>query len=145
MSKITALDAISTIATTDVLPIVDISDTTMDASGTTKKLAISQIRDAIGLDTNDAVTFSTISADGVFITSSGGVRARIDASSLDSFRINGRSATSKVRMEMRISTTADTVAAVASYGVLSFDTSGGVVRLKATFPNGTTKVLADDT
>lgn len=46
--KITSLPAITTPATNDVLPIVDISDTSSSASGTTKKITMQQIADYIG-------------------------------------------------------------------------------------------------
>ena len=39
-------------ATTDVLPIVDVSDTTMAASGTTKKIAISDLAVGLGVLTS---------------------------------------------------------------------------------------------
>lgn len=43
-SKITALDAIVTIASDDKLAIVDVSDTTQGASGTTKNITPAQLR-----------------------------------------------------------------------------------------------------
>lgn len=46
--KITSLPAISSVADNDVLPIVDISDTSSSASGTTKKITLLQIADYIG-------------------------------------------------------------------------------------------------
>jgi len=54
-TKITALTALTgaNTATTDVLPLVDISDTTMAASGTTKKIDVSEL--AIGLSIANAI------------------------------------------------------------------------------------------
>ena len=58
-AKITALTAISVIdVAADVLPIVDISDTSMAASGTTKKITINQIFGASGSATFSALTVS---------------------------------------------------------------------------------------
>lgn len=59
-TKITALSAISTIApATDPLAIVDVSDTSMAASGTTKKITVNQIVGAGGTG-----SFSTLAASG---------------------------------------------------------------------------------
>jgi hypothetical protein len=59
-TKITGLTAISTIDTAvDPLPIVDVSDTTMAASGTTKKVTVDQI-----LGAGAAGSFSSVSASG---------------------------------------------------------------------------------
>ena len=56
-AKITALTAISVIdVAADVLPIVDISDTSMAASGTTKKITINQILGASGTATLASAT-----------------------------------------------------------------------------------------
>lgn len=54
-TKITALTALTgaNTATTDVLPLVDISDTTMAASGTTKKIDVSEL--AIGLSIANSI------------------------------------------------------------------------------------------
>lgn len=43
MSKITAYSAIASVQNDDVLPVVDVHDTTMAPSGTTKKISVSQI------------------------------------------------------------------------------------------------------
>lgn len=65
-TKITALTAISTVhVTNDPLPIVDTSDTSMAASGTTKKISINQILGAGG-----AGSFSTLAASGAATLSS---------------------------------------------------------------------------
>jgi hypothetical protein len=58
-TKITALTAITTVdPAVDVLPIVDISDTTMAASGTTKKITSNQILGAGGTATLASATIS---------------------------------------------------------------------------------------
>ena len=58
-TKITALTAISTVdPAIDVLPIVDVSDTTMAASGTTKKITSNQILGAGGTATLASATIS---------------------------------------------------------------------------------------
>ena len=80
-TKITALAAITTVdPAADVLPIVDISDTSMAASGTTKKITSNQILGAGGTATLASatitgdltaarlnVTASTIPANGVYL------------------------------------------------------------------------------
>lgn len=48
MSKITEYGALTTPASNDVLPVVDVSDTTMASSGTTKKIAVSDLLAAAG-------------------------------------------------------------------------------------------------
>jgi hypothetical protein len=82
-TKITALTAITTVdPAVDVLPIVDISDTTMAASGTTKKITSNQILGAGGTATLASatitgalgaaglnVTGATIPANGVYLGS----------------------------------------------------------------------------
>ena len=82
-AKITALTAISVIdVAADVLPIVDISDTSMAASGTTKKITINQILGSSGTATLASatitgalgaaglnVTGATIPANGVYLGS----------------------------------------------------------------------------
>jgi hypothetical protein len=58
-TKITALTAISTVdPAVDVLPIVDVSDTTMAASGTTKKITTNQILGAGGTATLASATIT---------------------------------------------------------------------------------------
>ena len=58
-AKITALTAISVIdVAADMLPIVDISDTSMAASGTTKKITINQILGASGTATLASATIT---------------------------------------------------------------------------------------
>jgi hypothetical protein len=70
-AKITALTAISVIdVAADVLPIVDISDTSMAASGTTKKITINQILGASGAATFSALTVSGAATAQRFIPSS---------------------------------------------------------------------------
>jgi hypothetical protein len=98
-TKITALTAISTVdPAVDVLPIVDVSDTTMAASGTTKKITSNQILGAGGTAnlasatvTGAAtaarliVTGSTIPANGVYLPAANTVG--FAANSLDQYRI----------------------------------------------------------
>ncbi len=58
-TKITALAAITTVdPAADVLPIVDISDTSMAASGTTKKITTNQILGSGGTATLASATIS---------------------------------------------------------------------------------------
>ena len=58
-TKITALTAISTVdPAVDVLPIVDVSDTTMAASGTTKKITSNQLLGAGGTATLASATIT---------------------------------------------------------------------------------------
>jgi hypothetical protein len=58
-TKITALTAITTVdPAVDVLPIVDVSDTTMAASGTTKKITSNQILGAGGTATLASATIT---------------------------------------------------------------------------------------
>lgn len=70
-TKITALDEIgATPAATDVIPIVDVSDTTMAASGTTKKVLASRFLMTTGgsvtgsLAVSGSVTTTNVSASG---------------------------------------------------------------------------------
>jgi hypothetical protein len=98
-TKITALTAISTVdPAVDVLPIVDVSDTTMAASGTTKKITSNQILGAGGTATLASatvtgaataarliVTGSTIPANGVYLPAANTVG--FAANSLDQYRI----------------------------------------------------------
>lgn len=46
--KITSLTAISSVQTDDVLPVVDVHDTTMASTGTTKKITLAQVAAAVG-------------------------------------------------------------------------------------------------
>ena len=70
-TKITALAAITVVdPAADVLPIVDISDTSMAASGTTKKITINQILGASGTATFSALTVSGAATAQRFIPSS---------------------------------------------------------------------------
>lgn len=74
-SKITSLTSISTIDTAnDPLPIVDVSDTSQSASGTTKKVTVDQIVGA-----GAAGSFSTLAASGTL--SIGGVASFPDGTS----------------------------------------------------------------
>lgn len=47
MAKITAYDALTDVAGGDIIPIVDVSDTTMGANGTNKKVTLSTIKENI--------------------------------------------------------------------------------------------------
>jgi len=98
-TKITALTAITTVdPAVDVLPIVDVSDTTMAASGTTKKITTNQILGAGGTATLASatvtgaataarliVTGSTIPANGMYLPAANTVG--FAANSLDQYRI----------------------------------------------------------
>jgi len=58
-TKITALTALTAAdPASDVLPIVDISDTTMAASGTTKKISVNNILGAGGTATLASATIN---------------------------------------------------------------------------------------
>jgi len=74
-TKITALAAISTVdPAADVLPIVDISDTSMAASGTTKKVTVNQILGAGGTATLASATITgdlTVRTNKLLVTSTG--------------------------------------------------------------------------
>jgi len=74
-TKITALAAITTVdPAADVLPIVDISDTSMAASGTTKKITSNQILGAGGTATLASATITgdlTVRTNKLAVTSSG--------------------------------------------------------------------------
>ena len=48
--KITELEALGTLpATTDLVPVVDVSDTTQSADGSTKKMTVADLADAVGV------------------------------------------------------------------------------------------------
>ena len=47
MSKVTAYAALAAANSADVLPVVDVSDTSMAATGTTKKMTLGQLRGAL--------------------------------------------------------------------------------------------------
>lgn len=69
-TKITALTAITTVdPAVDVLPIVDVSDTTMAASGTTKKITSNQILGAGGTATLASATITGNATSAAFIPS----------------------------------------------------------------------------
>jgi hypothetical protein len=74
-TKITALTAITTVdPAVDVLPIVDVSDTTMAASGTTKKITSNQILGAGGTATLASATITgdlTVRTNKLLVTSTG--------------------------------------------------------------------------
>ena len=101
-TKITELTAISTIDTAvDPLPIVDVSDTTMAASGTTKKVTVDQI-----LGAGAAGSFSSVSASGAV---SGGSLNVTGAASLGSSSVTGVAAFSAGTVSLpSITATGDT-------------------------------------
>jgi hypothetical protein len=73
-SKITALTAISTVdPTADPLVIVDVSDTSMAASGTTKKSTINQLLGAGGTATLASATITSATITGALTLSAGTV------------------------------------------------------------------------
>ena len=78
-TKITALAAIATVdPAADVLPIVDISDTSMAASGTTKKVTSNQILGAGGTATLASATITGVAT--FAVTTGGTERCRVDSS-----------------------------------------------------------------
>ena len=88
-SKITALTAISTVdPTADPLVIVDVSDTSMAASGTTKKSTINQLLGSGGTATLASATITgdlTVRTTGLTVNSSGvgvGVTAALGAGNI---------------------------------------------------------------
>jgi hypothetical protein len=71
MSKITAYTALTTgFSTTDVVPLVDVSDTSMAASGTTKKITLLNLQKAIG-----STTDTNIQPDGAQASGTNGLNA----------------------------------------------------------------------
>jgi hypothetical protein len=110
-AKITALTAISVIdVAADVLPIVDISDTSMAASGTTKKITINQILGASGAATFSALTVSgaatitgnlTVDTNTLFVDATNnrvGIGTASPTSDLDIFRAGGSGITSGISL-----------------------------------------------
>jgi hypothetical protein len=75
MSKITAYTALTAVTAGDLLPIVDISDTTMAATGTTKKIAASDLL-ALGVQVDS--TAADFQVDGVASAGTSGLAARAD-------------------------------------------------------------------
>jgi hypothetical protein len=89
-TKITALAAITTVdPAADVLPIVDISDTSMAASGTTKKITSNQILGAGGTAT---LASATITGDLTVDTSTLAVNSSADTVSIAGNLISGTQA-----------------------------------------------------
>ena len=87
-TKITALTAISTVdPAVDVLPIVDVSDTTMAASGTTKKITSNQILGAGGTATLASATIT-----GALTVGTGANAAVLKASFLGGYSVFENSA-----------------------------------------------------
>jgi hypothetical protein len=107
-TKITALTAISTVdPAVDVLPIVDVSDTTMAASGTTKKITSNQILGAGGTATLASATItgdltvdtSTLKVDSAnnrvgIGTASPSYAADVSVAAVDGLRVKNTLATS---------------------------------------------------
>jgi hypothetical protein len=94
-TKITALTAITTVdPAVDVLPIVDVSDTTMAASGTTKKITSNQILGSGGTATLASATITgnlTVDTNTFFVDSANnrvGVGTATPSAALD---VNGAS------------------------------------------------------
>ena len=104
-AKITALTAISVIdVAADMLPIVDISDTSMAASGTTKKITINQILGASGTATLASATITgdlTVDTNTLFVDSANnrvGIGTASPTSDLDIFRASGSGITSGISL-----------------------------------------------
>ena len=87
-TKITALTAITTVdPAVDVLPIVDVSDTTMAASGTTKKITSNQILGAGGTATLASATITgNLTVNGSYIACGSNSYIRTDAANLFSIQ-----------------------------------------------------------
>jgi hypothetical protein len=102
-TKITALTAITTVdPAVDVLPIVDVSDTTMAASGTTKKITSNQILGAGGTATLASATITgdlTVRTTRLTTTTTGvGIGTASPTSDLDIFRPSGSGITSGISL-----------------------------------------------
>ena len=96
-SKITALTAISTVdPTADPLVIVDVSDTSMAASGTTKKSTINQLLGAGGTATLASATITgdlTVRTNKLLVTATG---VGVGAAPVNSFDVTSTSGTLSV-------------------------------------------------
>ena len=104
-TKITVLTAITTVdPAVDVLPIVDISDTTMAASGTTKKITTNQLLGAGGTATLASATISgdlTVDTSTLKVDSTNnrvGIGTATPTSDLDIFRASGSGITSGISL-----------------------------------------------
>jgi hypothetical protein len=104
-TKITALTAITTVdPAVDVLPIVDVSDTTMAASGTTKKITSNQILGAGGTATLASATITgdlTVDTNVLKVDTSNnrvGIGTASPTSDLDIFRASGSGITSGISL-----------------------------------------------
>jgi len=64
VSKITGYTALTSAATNDVVPIVDVSDTSMAATGTTKKITLANLQEAIDNDTDTNIAANGAQASG---------------------------------------------------------------------------------
>jgi len=92
-TKITALTAITTVdPAVDVLPIVDVSDTTMAASGTTKKITSNQLLGAGGTATLASATITgnlTVDTNTLFVDSTNNRVGILTASPAYDLDVNG--------------------------------------------------------
>ena len=92
-AKITALTAISVIdPAVDPLPIVDVSDTAMAASGTTKKITINQLLGASGTATLASATISgdlTVDTSTLKVDSANNRVGVLTASPVNTLHVNG--------------------------------------------------------
>jgi hypothetical protein len=145
-TKITALAAITTVdPAADVLPIVDISDTSMAASGTTKKITSNQILGAGGTATLASATITgdlTVDTSTLFVNSASdtvGIRTatpgdvlEVVGSGANGLRIS-RSGLPGQYTTFSAGATGQTIDAAAVIGVITFGIGGSeAMRLSAT-------------
>jgi len=129
-TKITALTAITTVdPAVDVLPIVDVSDTTMAASGTTKKITSNQI---LGAGCTATLASATITGDLTVDTST----LKVDSAN-NRVGIGTASPNSTLEVAGSIRTTSSTGSATASIGVFDY-VAGTTTRLVSYGANTTT-------
>ena len=128
-TKITALAAIATVdPAADVLPIVDISDTSMAASGTTKKVTSNQILGAGGTATLASATITGAATVGTTLGVTG-------VSTLASVGVTGAAT---VGTTLLVGTNA-----TLTNGNVIIGTSGKGIDFSATAGTGTSELLAD--
>jgi len=128
-TKITALAAIATVdPAADVLPIVDISDTSMAASGTTKKVTSNQILGAGGTATLASATITGAATVGTTLGVTG-------ASTLASVGVTGAAT---VGTTLLVGTNA-----TLTNGNVIIGTSGKGIDFGVTTPDGTGTVTAE--
>jgi hypothetical protein len=135
-TKITALTAISTVdPAVDVLPIVDVSDTTMAASGTTKKITSNQILGAGGTATLASATITgdlTVRTNKLVVTSTGvGVNYTSPAVAL---HLGTTGATNKLCINTAVTNAGDIQLRRGSF--IGFSNAGDAANSEYMFANG---------